>query len=224
ASINKKDDYIAHFEATTHILASITPRMEWVVMRKEQNSLLHGFVEQFTHRDYSICTMEKSLIDKNIGRYLLDMWQLVPGQYDDFEQEMDGHVKRLFKAYEKTLDSKYYLAGLSSAEKIRLVGDYLKTNFAQADITNSKQLCKRFFLVERTLRRIFKKEYHLTINAFVENLRLQYAVKLLVETPRTVEDITRQCGFKNSNYFCRVFRKKYSYSPVEYRKAYACAS
>lgn len=214
ATINTKNDYLAYFEPTTHILACITPRMEWTSRQVKQFPLITAFLKQHEYTRNDVGIMKKSLIDKSIGRSLLDMWQLSAGKHDDFEHEMDVRVKRLLKSYENTLTSNYYLIGLSRAEKIQLVGDYLNTNFCRPDITDIEKLTAKFFVTDRTLRRAFKKEFNLTISAYVENRRLEHACILLLQTTYPIHKIALECGFNNCNYFCRVFRKKHDCTPI----------
>ncbi len=48
--------------------------------------------------------------------------------------------------------------------------------------------------------------------------RLQTASRLLQETSLTLQEIGFACGFHSANYFSRLFRRRYGYSPGEKRK------
>ncbi|MGD1816210.1 MAG: response regulator transcription factor [Pleomorphochaeta sp.] len=53
---------------------------------------------------------------------------------------------------------------------------------------------------------------------YINNLRIEKAISLLLNSDKKVLDISKSCGFNDSCYFNRVFRKKYSLSPEQYRK------
>jgi AraC-like DNA-binding protein len=48
-------------------------------------------------------------------------------------------------------------------------------------------------------------------------VRLKRAADLLEETDESIQEIAYSCGFREPNYFSRVFRKKYGRSPREFR-------
>lgn len=62
----------------------------------------------------------------------------------------------------------------------------------------------------------------LTLGQFLEQLRMEYAKKILKEkTYLTVDEVAIACGVKSRSAFYRLFRKHYGCSPCEYQqKAY----
>ena len=54
---------------------------------------------------------------------------------------------------------------------------------------------------------------------FVNDLRLEYASKLLVTTDLSISDITAKAGFSNASVFSRYFSRKFQISPTQYRRA-----
>jgi AraC-like DNA-binding protein len=65
--------------------------------------------------------------------------------------------------------------------------------------------------------RAFMKEFGLTPVAYINNLRIRHACRLLEESTHTLKRIARECGFTDANYFGRVFRKCVGVTPGEYR-------
>ena len=57
----------------------------------------------------------------------------------------------------------------------------------------------------------------LTVSDIIENTRLHFAMELLRNTDKTNEEISNLCGFGTMNTFYRVFKKRYSISPGEWR-------
>ena len=54
---------------------------------------------------------------------------------------------------------------------------------------------------------------------FVNDLRLEYASKLLVTTDLSISEIMTKAGFSNASVFSRYFSRKYQITPTQYRSA-----
>jgi AraC-like DNA-binding protein len=67
------------------------------------------------------------------------------------------------------------------------------------------------------LTRSFRSALGETPMQYLMKLRIQMALDLLMNTPYTVDQIAKQCGFTCGNYFAKVFRKWTKLSPTEFR-------
>ncbi len=68
------------------------------------------------------------------------------------------------------------------------------------------------------LTRIFHKETGQTPLQYLNRLRIEYGLFLLLNTKDSIESIAVACGFLNGNYFAKVFRQYLDCSPEEYRR------
>jgi transcriptional regulator GlxA family with amidase domain len=68
------------------------------------------------------------------------------------------------------------------------------------------------------LPRVFKINIGISPMAYLNTLRLEKARELLENTFLQVKQIGRRVGLKNDSHFTREFRKKFGFSPTEYRK------
>lgn len=66
----------------------------------------------------------------------------------------------------------------------------------------------------------FKNTTGDTINHYVNHLRISKAKKLLAETNYNIVEISKQCGFNDAKYFCKVFKKYTDATPTNFRKKY----
>lgn len=73
---------------------------------------------------------------------------------------------------------------------------------------------------QQYLCRIFKQTMNLRPNEYITRRRLIEAKRLLSESDIPVSDVAAQSGFSDTGYFCTVFRRYESITPVEYRKIY----
>lgn len=68
------------------------------------------------------------------------------------------------------------------------------------------------------LSKIFHDEVGETITNYITRVRLENAVYALRDTAFSVKEISNACGFRDPNYFSRVFRQRFELSPKEYRQ------
>lgn len=70
------------------------------------------------------------------------------------------------------------------------------------------------------LSTLFSKEVGMPLSEYVNNSRIFHAKKLLLGTDLPIKSIAEQCGFSDTHYFSRVFRKHENISPNVYRKTF----
>lgn len=73
------------------------------------------------------------------------------------------------------------------------------------------------------LCRSFKKYLNVTPITFINELRLNYAVNLLLHSDRPILDICLEAGFDNLSHFYHIFKKTFHTTPSEYRNAHISA-
>lgn len=70
------------------------------------------------------------------------------------------------------------------------------------------------------LSRNLKKYYGITPSSYINEMRINYASNLLINTNTPVLDICFECGFQSVSYFYKSFHAKYALSPHEFRNAH----
>ena len=68
--------------------------------------------------------------------------------------------------------------------------------------------------------RFFKLHTGRNLTDYIIDIRLGAASRMLVDTSRSVSEISYQCGFNNLSNFNRIFKKKKNCSPTEFRENY----
>jgi len=79
------------------------------------------------------------------------------------------------------------------------------------DLANIAQFSRFHF------SRIFKKSYGTTPSKFIHNMRIKRAIRLLQTERISIKEIADRCGFSDTSYFCKVFRKEFNISPERFR-------
>ena len=64
----------------------------------------------------------------------------------------------------------------------------------------------------------FHRETGMTFSAYIRDSRVQKAKELLLGTSLKLYAVGEQVGYRDSKYFCRVFKEVTGQSPSEYRR------
>lgn len=122
------------------------------------------------------------------------------------------------------LSSPSFTSDLEKADKLRLepvynfIVDNYKTGFTLTDIAKVAHMNPSAF------SRFFKKVHRKTLTKYVNELRVGYACKLLMENKYSMTRICYDSGFNNLSNFNRQFKNILSYSPSEYLKKHVKSS
>lgn len=81
-------------------------------------------------------------------------------------------------------------------------------------------VARAFYISPNYLSHLFQKTGNVGFNEYLTQTRLEHARQLLKGYDLKIKDIAARCGFTDSNYFCRLFRKHTERSPSEYRRQY----
>lgn len=68
--------------------------------------------------------------------------------------------------------------------------------------------------------RLFRQEVKISPYAYLLQIRLEYAKKLLSETNISIEQISEHCVFYSASNFIRIFRKYTNMTPLQFRKLF----
>ncbi|MEI8656127.1 helix-turn-helix transcriptional regulator [Vibrio sp. Hal054] len=102
------------------------------------------------------------------------------------------------------------------------VRDHLEQHYHEP--LTRESVAQHFYVSPNYLSQLFQKEGQLKFNEYLNHVRLERSKYLLIEYDMKVKEVAHRCGFKDSNYFCRVFRNQTARSPSEYRAQYLSSS
>ena len=81
-----------------------------------------------------------------------------------------------------------------------------------------KEVADLIYLTESNFCKFFKKATGKTYSDYVNEIRINEASRLLIQTDKTISQISFECGFETLSYFNRVFLNKKGITPSVYRK------
>ena len=80
-----------------------------------------------------------------------------------------------------------------------------------------EQLAVRSFLSVRTFQTKFKRLTGCSVMDYIIRKRIALARLLLTKTPARIQEVAFTCGFQDSSYFTRIFRKIAGISPLQFK-------
>ncbi len=92
---------------------------------------------------------------------------------------------------------------------------YIQENFHRPITRDS--IASRFSISSNHLSRLFRQQGHMTLADYITWVRVDRAKFMLKKYNFKLNDVSVRCGFKDVNYFCRVFKSRTGRTPTEYR-------
>lgn len=139
------------------------------------------------------------------------------GAYELRVHEAMCGIWRILAEHRQSIPARYLSPlALTNQVRIRQMLTRIHRDFGEkltlADIASAANVS------ENTCRTCFRAVLRQTPMEYLTAYRLHQAARLLRSTELTVEEIAAQCGFGDSSYFGRLFRRHMGVTPMEYRK------
>lgn len=100
---------------------------------------------------------------------------------------------------------------------VDMMVDFIDKHYMDCNISLS-QLAEHFSYNEKYLSHLFKKNTNQNFKQYLNHLRIQYACELIENHYTSVSQIAALCGYSDSLYFSKVFKKLKGKSPQTYIK------
>ncbi|MFZ5649623.1 MAG: helix-turn-helix domain-containing protein [Bacillota bacterium] len=104
----------------------------------------------------------------------------------------------------------------TAARAVARVKQYINENYARE--ISLDELARHVFLSPFYLSRIFSEEAETSITDYIKKVRIGKAQSLLMSTGRSIAEVAYSVGYKDPNYFSRVFKSLTGKAPHQYRK------
>ena len=117
---------------------------------------------------------------------------------------------------EKEADLLWRANSLKQIERAKEIIAFIHTHYAEK--ITVEDIAYQIGISRSECFRCFKRFTNKRPVEYIIEYRLSKAAKLLRETETSVMAISLICGFENSSYFGKTFKKKYAVTPLQYRK------
>lgn len=192
-------------------LVMIPPRVLHTNICSEDYADIHIGID-----DIAINLREPTVISDDEERHIM-------GTFTDacyfFNSDMDGR-QLIVSAFGDLIVN--YVIAFRDTKPLRDVVNEIKSNIMQNYTDCDYELDTYLRTIPFSydyLRKLFKREMGMTPHSYLTNLRIQRAEKLLCSSgtsEQSISEIAYICGYSDSLYFSRVFKKNYGCSPKYY--------
>ena len=161
-----------------------------------------AFVIVSGYDDFSYC---RQALRMQITDYLLK-----PVNYKEFGSCIDNLKISLFHqqaAAEPEQQEQRVITGLTR---------YLQEHLAE-DVSLSV-LAEEFHLSAQYISQLFKSEIGVNFLAYLTNIRMEQAKKLLLSSSLSIAEVSEQSGYADYRVFTKVFKKNEGITPSQYRR------
>jgi len=105
-----------------------------------------------------------------------------------------------------------------NSDRIKKVYDFIQENYHRK--ISLDEISRLVNMSPVSFNRFIKKRTGKTFINYVNDTRISYASRWLIESEKSVGEISFQCGFNNIANFNRIFKKCKECTPSEYRKEF----
>jgi two-component system, response regulator YesN len=216
--------YIYPIEKENMLLRSLTNLDE-----KNSNAIIKSLFDDMEQQRYTKDRMRIDIMGLlgMVSRKAMDMGVDMYHLYDNallnpfiaFERY---HTREQIENWVRNIIIKtIYEIGNRKASDVKSVikksNEFLNESYMDPDLSLAA-ISDHVFLNPSYFSRLYKKE---TGESYVEALtkiRLNMARKLLIESNKKIMDISESVGYSDCKYFCTIFKKYISYTPIEFRE------
>lgn len=112
-----------------------------------------------------------------------------------------------------------YNKDFENSDKIKVIYEFVQENYQNKISLN--EISKLVNMSPVSFNRFIKKRTGKTLIEYVNDTRIGYAGRWLIEKDLSIAEVAFKCGFNNIANFNRVFKKSKSCTPSQYREQFS---
>ncbi|MFD2629977.1 AraC family transcriptional regulator [Oceanobacillus kapialis] len=211
-----KKDHVAIIPPYAEHAIVAEEKMTVLVLEFDINQLDIGMQQAFHEKENfsKTCILELSLFDavhvrQLLRRMLYEQSRMANYQFLATKIFLSELMLTLLRA---TRDETITNANSLRAERLR---KYINENYFE--ITDAGDISQRLGISARHVNTIFKESYQTTPMKYLNEVRMETAKKLLMETDKDITSICFEVGFESLSTFYRRFKEYMNISPHKFR-------
>ena len=165
-----------------------------------------AFVIVSGYDDFSYC---REALRMQITDYILK-----PVNYEEFGSCIDNLKISLFRQRQSAAEEPEHQE--QEERTSTAITRYLQEHLAEE--VSLSVLAEVFHLNPQYISQLFKNEIGVGFLAYLTNIRMEKAKKLLLSTSLSVADVAEQSGYADYRVFTKVFKKSEGSTPSQYRR------
>ena len=157
----------------------------------------HTRMMEYLNKIQMLCQAQEPAFELTLESYILYIWKEL---YDDFVKPA----------------AKTEAAETPHLDELRRMVDYIQNHYSEKitleQIAASGNVCRS------SCCKLFQQLLHTSPIGYLIDYRIHKSMELLLSTKYTVTEIAYLCGFSNTSYYIKMFKRVAGASPLEYRK------
>lgn len=149
---------------------------------------------------------------------LIEIMQLIYRQWNELQSASRIQTKALFYQWlaEMLKQMQEKRKNRTKLDRVDQAVRYLKRHYAES--LKMEQVAEMLDCSPRYLNQLFQLQLNTSPSRVLSQIRMEQALKLLVSTKGTLQEIAERVGYENGYTLSRYFKKHYGVSPEFYRK------
>lgn len=213
--------YYLHFDANCDYMSNSENNFLHTVRQKNieiMKSSLYGFG---IYKNFNVYILQKLHLEPNNLKLIVNKLSMNELKESDISikarLEISHNIEKMFITIEQICEGNYNI----SSKKMRVynlvkeITDYINNNFFNQ--IGRKEIENKFLINYDYANRIFKNIMGESIVKYRNLRRIERAKYMLLNTQKSIEDISYEIGFDDKYYFCKIFTKMEGLSPMTFK-------
>lgn len=185
--------YFAYAEKGIHISLLVTILPGWMESMFHNYANLQNILHRFKYDNRSYETMYQCRMDRRIHRWLYKIYSYSQTNIGALDGNLRKYISYLLEYYDSLLEDQ-------KADLAYQIKAYIQEHYCDNDLT-VKSLAEIFFVTERTLLNLFKRQYQMSVQEFIIELRMSHARLIMEQQGLGIKDIYMEVGYSDERSF-----------------------
>jgi len=188
-----KGSYFAYAKKGKHIALVVSIDPDWIKSITHDYQNIQCILQRFTHSKRLYDTMYMRRMDRKIQRWLYKIYSYSRENKGALDGNLRKYISLLLEYYDKALE-----------DQDNDIAFEIKT-FVEANYRDTRLsitfLSDHFNMTERTLTNIFKRRYHISVQQYYTDLRIEKAINLMDQESISIKDVYMKVGYTDERTF-----------------------
>lgn len=188
-----KGSYFSYPGKGKHIVLVVSIHPDWIKDIFKNYKNIQCILQRFEHSNRLYETMYLCRIDRKVRRWLYKIYSYSRDNKGALDGNLRKYISLLLEYYDKSLEDQD--SDIAFEIKIFVEAKYRDTRLC------TKFLSDHFNMTERTLINIFKRRYHLSVQQYYTDLRMDKAINLMDQENTSIKDVYMKVGYTDERTF-----------------------
>jgi len=188
-----KGMFYAHAGPGEYIALVISMDSEWIETKHQKYRNIQNILNRFKNSQLPYEAMNQCRMTRKVQRWLYKIYSYSKDNAGALDGNLRKYVSLLLEYYDSVLEDKW-------SDIAFRVKDFIEANYCDVRL-NVKFIANHFHITARTLLNIFKARYHISVQQFYTNLRIEHALRLMNQKGIGIKDVYMEVGYADERAF-----------------------